>query len=84
VLNLSRNNYVLPQDGRRVVTASLKNALAINSRLRELDCGYLTCVTFMGMGWQTFSSILQDPASALDKLDLIFYRMIDVNSPPPN
>ena len=50
------------------VAAAIKNALANNSRLRELDLRYSHDVT--ATGWVGFSTVLRNPNSALEILDL--------------
>jgi len=57
------------------VAAVLTNALANNSRLRELDLSYNHFVT--ATGWVGFSTVLRNPNSALEKLNLRGNRIID-------
>jgi Leucine-rich repeat (LRR) protein len=57
------------------VAAVLTNALANNSKLRELDLGYNRDVT--ATGWVGFSTVLRNPNSALEILDLGGNRIND-------
>jgi hypothetical protein len=57
------------------VAAVLTNALANDSRLRELDLSCNPDVT--ATGWVGFSAVLRNPNSALEKLDLRGNRIND-------
>ncbi len=57
------------------VAAVLTNALANDSRLRELDLSYTHFVT--ATGWGGFSTVLRNPNSALEILDLSDNRIND-------
>ena len=70
-LDLSRN-YITDADE---VVAALSNALANNSRLRELDLSYNSDVT--ATGWEAFSTVLRNPNTALEKVDMIGNHITD-------
>ena len=62
-LDLTSNANAITDD----VAAVLTNALANNSMLRELDLSYSDVTA---TGWVGFSTVLRNPNSALEKLDL--------------
>ncbi len=58
-----------------MVAAALTNALANNSRLRELCLSCNPGVTLKG--WVGFSAVLRNPNTVLEKLDLRFNHIND-------
>ena len=69
-LDLSCNSNITDK-----VAAALSNALANNSRLRELDLSYNVGVT--PMGWEAFSTVLCNPNTALEKVDIVVNDITD-------